>query len=260
MSSRSGQSDRGDKYARFANITFEDFRKFAVDPSLSQYEKVGFPDEYRKGFGPAIFADIRSKLPALDGENKRIADIGPGCSELPAMLIGVCRERGHGLTLIDSREMLEQLMDAPFIEKLAAEFPNACDAFIERNAGSFDAVLAYSVLHYVIPGGDGFGFVDAGLTLLAPGGVLLIGDIPNVSKRKRFFASESGVRFHQAFTGSAEPPAVHFNVATPGQIDDAVVLGILMRARAAGFDAYVAPQASGLPMANRREDILIARP
>jgi hypothetical protein len=46
----------------------------------------------------------------------------------------------------------------------------------------------------------------------------------------------------------------------PAKIDDAVVLEILRRARDKGFDAYVVPQSDGLPMANRREDILIVRP
>ena len=43
-------------------------------------------------------------------------------------------------------------------------------------------------------------------------------------------------------------------------IDDAVVFALLQRSRLAGFDAYVVPQDSALPMANRREDILIIRP
>jgi len=38
------------------------------------------------------------------------------------------------------------------------------------------------------------------------------------------------------------------------------VLAVLAHARAAGMHAFVVPQASGLPMANRREDILIGRP
>jgi hypothetical protein len=35
---------------------------------------------------------------------------------------------------------------------------------------------------------------------------------------------------------------------------------MLGRARAAGFDAYVLAQPEALPMANRREDLLIRRP
>jgi hypothetical protein len=38
-----------DKYARFSKLGFDDFRKMAGDSSLSRYEKIGFPDEYRKG-------------------------------------------------------------------------------------------------------------------------------------------------------------------------------------------------------------------
>jgi hypothetical protein len=43
-------------------------------------------------------------------------------------------------------------------------------------------------------------------------------------------------------------------------IDDAVVMSLILRCREAGFDAYVLPQGLDLPMANRREDILIIRP
>jgi hypothetical protein len=96
--------------------------------------------------------------------------------------------------------------------------------------------------------------------LLAPGGQILIGDIPNISKRKRFFASGSGLRYHQEFMKTDQCPEVKFNTIEHDQIDDAVVFSLLQRARAQGFDAYVLPQASNLPMANRREDILITRP
>jgi hypothetical protein len=119
--------------------------------------------------------------------------------------------------------------------------------------------VTYSVLQYVFVESPIFDFVDACLSLLAPGGQLLIGDIPNVSKRKRFFASDAGVRCHQQYTGTDEVPAVEFNVLERSKIDDAVVLSILSRARAAKFDAYVLPQAPELPMANRREDVLITR-
>jgi hypothetical protein len=103
-------------------------------------------------------------------------------------------------------------------------------------------------------------FLDSLLALLAPGGQLLIGDVPNISKRKRFFASDNGIRFHQEFMKTTEEPAVQFNCIETDQIDDAVVMSLIERARGAGFDAYVVPQASPLPMANRREDILIVRP
>jgi hypothetical protein len=89
---------------------------------------------------------------------------------------------------------------------------------------------------------------------------MLIGDVPNLSKRRRFFGSANGVRFHQQFMHTQSLPEVHFNRLERHQIDDSVILALITRARNQGFDAYVLPQPPGLPFANRREDILIRRP
>lgn len=248
-----------DNHEKFANLSFDDFRRMANDDSLSRYEKIGFPNSYREGKEQLIFEDIKAKISQLRGKNKTILDIGPGCSELPGMLINLCRENGHTLKLIDNAEMLGQLPNEPFIEKIAALYPN-CPDVISRLQGKVDIILCYSVLHYILVDAAFFRFLDTSLSLLAPCGQMLIGDIPNISKRKRFFASETGVRFHQEFMKTSERPSVVFNKIEPDQIDDAVVFALLQRARLAGFDAYVLPQNSALPMANRREDILITRP
>ena len=116
------------------------------------------------------------------------------------------------------------------------------------------------MLHYVFVERDVFAFLDRALELLAPGGALLFGDVPNQSMRKRFFSSAAGVLFHQRFTGSQQGPAVEHNVLETGHLDDAVLLALVMRARAAGFNGYLVPQDPRLPMANRREDLLVVRP
>jgi 2-polyprenyl-3-methyl-5-hydroxy-6-metoxy-1,4-benzoquinol methylase len=243
---------------RFRELTFADFRRLAQDDSLSAHEKIGFPDSYREGKGPAIVADIRRKLPALDRRGARVLDIGPGCGEVARLLIEHGARHDQEMVLVDSPEMLAQLPDLARGRKLAGYYPRDCG---ELAAGPpFDVILAYSVFHYVFKEMPYFEFVDFSLALLAPGGGMLIGDIPNLSMRRRFFASEAGVRFHKAFTGSDQPPAVAFNTLEPGAIDDAVVLSIVERCRGAGFHAYVVPQAEDLPMANRREDVLIVRP
>jgi hypothetical protein len=156
--------------------------------------------------------------------------------------------------------MLDNLPDQPFATKVAGHFPDECRAMADEYKERVDAVIVYSVLHYVVPGYDLYGFFDALLSLLAPGGMLLIADIPNVSKRRRFLASENGVRFHKANMKTTEPPNVEFNTLEPNSIDDGMVLGLMIRARGAGYDAYVLPQSPDLPMANRREDLLIVRP
>lgn len=246
-------------YQRFAHLGYEDFRRMAADPQLSRYEKIGFPNSYRENREPQIFADIRRKLPALDECDRIVLDIGPGCSDLPRLLIEHCRIQGHRLLLVDSEEMLGQLPDTPFVEKTAAYYPD-CPNLFESYRGRVNALLAYSVFHYIFTESNIWRFIDRSLELLAPGGQMLIGDIPNISKRKRFFASQAGACFHRDFTGRDEDPDVRFNVVEHDQIDDAVILAILQRVRSAGCDAYVLPQAPDLPMANRREDILITRP
>jgi len=105
-----------------------------------------------------------------------------------------------------------------------------------------------------------FKFLDTSLALLAVGGEFLIGDIPNVSKRNRFFSSPTGIKYHQEFMKTADAPKVNFNSIEAGQMDDAVLMSLMSRARSSGFDAYIVPQSSDLPMANRREDILIRKP
>jgi hypothetical protein len=89
---------------------------------------------------------------------------------------------------------------------------------------------------------------------------MLLGDIPNASMRRRFLASAAGAVYHRRYTGHDEDPVVTFNTLVEGEVDDAVVAALVARARAAGTDAWVLPQPDRLPMANRREDILLRRP
>ena len=247
-------------YQRFANIGFDDFRRMAQDERLSKYEKIGFPDEYRKGKEERIFQDIKDKLPALSARGKTILDIGPGCSDLAHYLVDHCVAHGHELVLVDSEEMLALLPDVEEVRKVAAYYPSGCQDLITELKGKVDAIICYSVFHYIFVGSNPWDFLDQSLSLLAPGGRFLIGDIPNVSKRKRFFSSETGIRFHQTFMQTDDVPKVEFNRIEEKMIDDAVIMGMVMRARLAGFDAYILPQPDDLPMANRREDVLIVRP
>ena len=232
----------------------------AADRSLSKYEKIGFPDKYRKGKEKYIFDDIASKLTLLLQNEKVILDIGPGCSGLALRLIELCERQQHTLILADSQEMLDNLPDKPFIIKMPGYYPDDCSWLFEEYSEKVNVVLAYSVLHYIFAEGSLFRFLDQSLGLLAHGGEMLIGDIPSLTKRKRFFKSPAGIAYHQKFTGTKDLPVPKFNRLECGQIDDAILISILLRYRSAGFDAYLMPQPESLPMANRREDILIRRP
>jgi hypothetical protein len=246
-------------HSRFADLTFESFRRMAADETLTPNERIGFPDSYRAGSEEAILADLESKLPALAAEQRTIVDIGPGCGPLSDLIRERCAARRHQLVFVDSAEMLDHHPDAPGLTKVAARFPD-CPELNASHRGRAEAIIVYSVLQYAFRDVSVFEFLDAALELLAPGGRLLAGDLPNASMRRRFLASDTGRAHHREYSGRDEDPELTFNTINRGEIDDAVVLSLLLRARSGGFHAWVVPQDLGLPMANRREDLLIQRP
>ncbi|HEY0426356.1 MAG TPA: hypothetical protein VGC76_00995 [Pyrinomonadaceae bacterium] len=246
-------------YKQFESLSYEDFRRRAKDDTLTRHEKVGFPNSYREGREELIFEDILRKLPLLKTENKTVLEVGPGCSKLPFMLIDLCEKQRHELIFVDSPEMLAQLPDKPFIRKIEGFYPR-CPGLFEEYHGRVDVFLSYSVFQMIFIESNIWEAFDRSLELLSNGGEMLIGDIPNVSKRKRFFGSERGIEFHREFTGTKEIPEVSFNNIEHGKIDDAVLLGLLARGRSQGFDVYLVPQSNDLPLANRREDILVRKP
>jgi hypothetical protein len=248
-----------DDRRRFGGLSFEDYRRLAVQRGLTANERAGFPAAFRAGYEETILADIAAKLPALQAARRTVVDIGPGASDLSRLLLARCVEREHDVTLVDSAEMLAHIDDAPRVTKVPARFPD-CAQLLERLAGRADAILAYSVIQSAFVHASVFAFLDAALGLLAPGGRLLVGDVPNASMRRRFMASAAGAAYHRTLSGRDEDPPVRFAEPSPGEFDDAALLGLAARARAAGFHAWIVAQDPGLAFANRREDLLVHRP
>ncbi|RDC64123.1 class I SAM-dependent methyltransferase [Adhaeribacter pallidiroseus] len=247
-------------FERFQNLSFEDFKTLAKDNSLSQYQKIGFLNIYREGKEKNIFQDIILKL-ALENEAKEdkiLLDIGPGCSELPLMILDLCKDLSIKPILVDSKEMLDQLPSEGVV-KYEGYFPNDVPTLISDYQNKVDYIVGYSILHYVFYNTCIFKFLDVAVSLLKPGGKLLMGDIPNISKRKRFYSTETGIAYHQKFMNTDSLPGVNHLIPEPTHIDDGVLLGIVQRYRNFGFDACLLPQPSTLPMFNRREDLLIQK-
>ena len=244
---------------RYRVAGYAGFRERATDPTLTANEKCGFAEMYRAGFGPAILRDIRAKLTGFDSPGARICDIGAGCSELAQLIVEATARDGQSLTLIDCAEMLSLLPSPPHVAKLEGQFPDCLNA-AGRPVGPFDVILVYSVIQTVFAEGDLFPFVDAAAQLLVDGGQLLLGDIPNSAMRKRFMGSNAGRGYHRAHYSHLPEPKSVLEAPEPGEIDDGVVLRLVARMRAAGFHAFILPQSPDLPMATRREDILIVRP
>ena len=241
--------------------TFEGFKDSALRIGISKFEKIGFPDNYRSGYEQKICEDISKKLKLKTKQNQKILDIGSGCSDLPGLILQISRENNHQLTLLDSAEMHSNLPGEvkAGTTQIDAQFPKCVD-FINQKQKSFDSIICYSVIQYAFIEDSIFGFLDSMMALLKPGGRILIGDIPNISMKKRFLGSESGENFNKNFFGHTEKVSVNWNSIEEQKLDDAVVLSLIMRARAAGFHAYLMPQDEELPLSNRREDLLIVKP
>lgn len=128
--------------------------------------------------------------------------------------------------------------------------------------GKFDKIIVYSVLHYLADGDEVMKFVNKTMSMLAPGGKLLLGDLPNKSKKERFLKSEYGKTFVAQWNErvGADGGMTVNHLDKDGSLvefDDTLVLEILSKARKAGLNAYVLPQPDGLVFNHTREDILI---
>lgn len=246
----------GDR-AQFSDLVAEDFRLLASRSGLSANERSGFPDEFRSGRDADIIQDLASKAPALADWGKTIVDLGAGCSDLSMALSRVCEERDHHLVIVDHPEVLAHHTERPGLSRVAGLFPDVAGAVAEivGDRGA-DVVLAYSVLQYT---GDSMeAFVWSATDFLGEGGRCVMADIPNADMRERFTQSRAGYAYHQAIWGDGEAPTQPSR--TGCQLTDARILSLVRELRAHGLHAWVVPQDTRLPMANRREDLVIEKP
>ena len=237
--------------------SFSDFKRAAADSTLSNNECSGFSDNDRREMEKCIIQDLVTKLKTLHKENSAVLDIGAGCTLLPILLDEYCHDHVQDLTFIDSIEVLARLK-SKHAKLLPGQFPQCYESAGLRK--KFNCIIVYSVLQYVYRHQNLFSFLDSCLDLLLPEGELLIGDIPNVSMKTRFFSSHSFPGYHKKFYPEKTLPSPIIWDVEKGEIDDSVVFSILQRSRQRGFHSWILPQPNTLPFYNRREDILIRKP
>ncbi|MDZ4816274.1 MAG: methyltransferase domain-containing protein [Verrucomicrobiota bacterium] len=132
----------------------------------------------------------------------------------------------------------------------------------------FDKILIYSVVLCLENYGEVLAFIDKALLHLEVEGSLLVGDIPNSDKMKRFQKSKEYRAIQKRYQNAVKTNKIDeekrdfiFSKA-PGstvEFDDANVLQLLKRYRSKGFDVYLLPQSPELPFGCTREDILITK-
>jgi cyclopropane fatty-acyl-phospholipid synthase-like methyltransferase len=147
------------------------------------------------------------------------------------------------------------------------ELHTVCGNFLDVELHeSFSKVLVYSMLHYLASLDEAIDVSLKAGRLLRPGGRMLLGDLPNTDKKRRFLATDAGRRFDEEWRSSARS-AGHSQPAASldddhellGAFDDDGILMLVSSLRGEGFEAYVVPQPRDLPFGHTREDVLVLR-
>lgn len=182
---------------------------------------------------------------------------------------------GTGLLIVPLSYLVQKVtgLDHPsVVANLSASHPKlggdlvGANFFEWESSRRFTKVLSYGVINYVSNLSDARKFVLKAAGLLEFGGRLLIGDIPNSDRKRRFLNSETGRRFSEEWTrkmkssGPAPSSIDQISMGDSLQFDDAAVLDLLSTLRDSGYDAFVVPQPPDLPFGHTREDILVHRP
>lgn len=128
----------------------------------------------------------------------------------------------------------------------------------------FDKILVYGVLN-CLNEIDLYKFIDKCLTILNPGGILLFGDIPNISKKKRYLdkyqtneekESWNELISKEDFSHLQEIPK--YNSENKIAIfDDDIILNMVKYIRNKDFNCYIINQKENLPFNKTREDIIV---
>lgn len=208
-----------------------------------------------------VVADIESKL-ALEPTHS-LLEIGCGPGNLLIPLSFRVR-RAVGVDHPNVITRARQRYSCENLQWVAGRFPDiALD-------GPFDRILIYAVIHYLEDFFAVSSFVGAAAALMSSNGRLLLGDIPNADRKRRFQSSEAGKQFEaewqqrmkeaHAAGGSDGDFALVGHSKLIGTLNDPQVLELASRLRVDGFHSYVLPQPPSLPFGHTREDILVVRP
>ena len=211
-----------------------------------------------------IWEDIQHKLHFKD--NQRILDLGCGCGNIVNWLIDYSIKHNCNLSLMDDEKIIDKInIDSSNVLKFKGYFLKDFGANYFKE--QFDIIIVYSVLSCVE---DAAMFVLSLAKLLNEDGEMLIGDIPNQSKKARLLTSVKGSNFEREYRKM--PPedkplfdsyADYFSSLEDTEagilLDDDFLLMLISKLRKLGYDTYLVPQSAKLPYNVTREDLLIRK-
>lgn len=250
----------------------DDYQKKSVEHYQKVAQATGSTTEsagrysHDSGKEQAIWHDIKSKVDFARA--RTFLDIGCGYGPMTHMALRDGLQQNSSCHFFDIPEVIENLKTqspaSPLLHFHGGVFPTDASPLAGLR-GRCDLILAYSVIHYT---SEPMAFVTAAVELLAVGGRLLIGDLPNIHKKGRFLASDRGRAFEASYrkVPLEQVPvyADQFDYINRGlnqnpAISDDFVAEVFTQFRRRGFDVYLLPQHEGMPFGFTREDILIVR-
>ena len=233
---------------------FEMFRARARDPrSSDEYWRTGFDPLWRKGSEAMLahhiverFLSLHDRFPAPT--SFVLVDIGSGASKLTEELASTCYRHDIEYVCVDSTEMLSHIGSDVTATRIPGRFPSP--VLVQTLEGlAPDFILVYSVLQYALRENCLDSFLAGVLHLLPPGGVALLGDIPNNDRRSRALRASGYPTDGPLFV---EPKGAHFS--------DAIVLDLLEDIRSKEVEAFVCPQPRVSATWRHRENIWLVKP
>lgn len=236
-----------------SRASFENFGSWARR-DLS-YTELGGRFSFQKAEEKNIVHDVVGKLDLNPSDDLLEIGCGPGNLLIPLCFLV------NSATGMDHPNIIEKLRMRFTDPSLTLVPGNFLDVKLDR---IFSKILIYSVVHYMSHANEFITFVQKAVDLLKPGGRLLVGDIPNMDKKRCFQSTMEGQRASETWrrlTESNLPQDFERNFTDPElvNIDDELVMQIIRYFRGKDLHAYVLLQPVCLPLCHTREDILLEK-
>lgn len=223
-----------------------------------------------------MIQDVLNKLELT--KHDTLLEIGCGMGTLLFPFSLIVKE-AYG---IDHPALITRLKNSPYPENCSLLAGNWLEDGFQLP--EMTKILIYNVIQHACSFEKAITFIEKALPYLPLGGKLLVGDIPNTSRKKRFEASEDGRQFNQwwneqraKFKTEEEKQRDKFldqEIRRDGQTNagfdmenklvyfeftDDMILDTIRHFRKMGHECYTLPQPTYLPFGYTREDLLIVK-
>ena len=212
---------------------------------------------FQKNSEKKIHIDVSKKLKI--NKNDTCLDIGCGVG---AILLPLSKKTKHitGIDNINSINILRNRLKKKNVSLISGDFLKH-----DFKHKKYNKIILYSVLHVFENKFQVYRVINKALNLLKSGGVILIGDLPNISLKKKFLKSKYGKifenkwnKFNKKKNGDKKAQKIlKKNSIYQIKIDDEFIINLVKYFRKKGYNAYIFPQKKYLPFGHTREDIII---